>query len=701
MNQAGKRLAVTLLPLLMGVLAFLIVVGPRALNPMNIAWLDNGDPATHYLGWVFFRHAPWSFPLGLNPSYGLELGNAIVFSDSNPLFALLFKPFSAWLPEPFQYFGLWLLTCFVLQAWFAWKLMGLLTSNVALRLLGVGFFLFSPAMIVRMGMHLALAGHFLILAALYLALRPGTDRRRLYWGLLLTSAALIHAYLLAMAALIWMGDLLGRTLQRKLTPIAAGVEWLLLVLLVGVCCWQAGYFSVGSGVMSFGFGVYRANMLSFIDVNTWSCVLQDIPGVVGDGDGFAFLGLGVMFLAICALVVLLQGDRQVLGTVRKRPMLLLVLVGLMAFSLSNKVGVGPYEFTYPLPEWALALANVFRASGRMIWPMMYMATFVVLYVVVRGHRPRTAIYLLALALVIQVGDSRVGWDLTRKLLMVSPESKWKSPMKDPFWQQAALRYQNVRWLSPQNYSAHWLTLADYAGTHGLATNAVYLGRVDNQAQMAAQAEAQRTITSGIYDANTLYVLEERLVPQVAASLDRSAHVLAKIDGLNVLAPGWKQCADCPAVANAIDPLQLITEFKHGERQSFELGSPATVTLATGWSGNEPWGTWSLGHEAEIIFRPSAIVHSLVLEASALVGAMHPQQRVVISLNDVPVLSTRLTETDVSTLEIVLTPQAQAAIARQGYVRMRLQFADAASPQELGMSVDDRQMAMGLRALTVH
>ncbi|WP_221178572.1 DUF6311 domain-containing protein, partial [Pseudomonas fluorescens] len=87
---------------LMGILAFFIVVGPRALNPMNIAWLDSGDPATHYLGWVFFRYSPWSFPLGLNPSYGLELGNAVIFSDSNPLFALIFKPFAALLPEPFQ-----------------------------------------------------------------------------------------------------------------------------------------------------------------------------------------------------------------------------------------------------------------------------------------------------------------------------------------------------------------------------------------------------------------------------------------------------------------------------------------------------------------------------------------------------------------------------------------------------------------------
>jgi hypothetical protein len=74
MKDFAKRLPLNLLPLLIGVVAFFLVVGPRALNPLNIAWLGNGDPATHYLGWVFFRQSPWSFPIGLNPSYGLELG---------------------------------------------------------------------------------------------------------------------------------------------------------------------------------------------------------------------------------------------------------------------------------------------------------------------------------------------------------------------------------------------------------------------------------------------------------------------------------------------------------------------------------------------------------------------------------------------------------------------------------------------------
>ena len=103
MTVRGKHYLVSLLPILLGTLAFLLVIGPRVLDPTNIAWLGEGDAATHYMGWAFFRSSPWTFPLGMNPSYGLELGNGIIFSDSNPLLAFVFKPFNAWLPETFQY----------------------------------------------------------------------------------------------------------------------------------------------------------------------------------------------------------------------------------------------------------------------------------------------------------------------------------------------------------------------------------------------------------------------------------------------------------------------------------------------------------------------------------------------------------------------------------------------------------------------
>ena len=138
-----KIFAADFLPIGFSLLAFFLVAGPFILDGRNIQWLGgNLDPAQHYLGWALFQEGPWTFPIGLNPHNGLSFSNSIVFSDSLPLFAILFKSLRDFLSQPFQYFGLWTLLCFVLQAWFAWKLLGLIAESNWLKFFGLGLFLF-------------------------------------------------------------------------------------------------------------------------------------------------------------------------------------------------------------------------------------------------------------------------------------------------------------------------------------------------------------------------------------------------------------------------------------------------------------------------------------------------------------------------------------------------------------------------------
>ncbi|MDD0967459.1 MULTISPECIES: DUF6311 domain-containing protein [Pseudomonas] len=702
MKDSAKRLVVTLLPLMIGVLAFFIVVGPRALNPQNIAWLGQGDPATHYLGWVFFRQSPWTFPLGLNPTYGLELGNGLIFSDSNPLLALLFKPFTGLLPETFQYFGLWFLGCFMLQSWFAWKLLGLITPHVTLRALGAALFLFAPPMIMRIPVHLSLAGHFVILAALYLALRPGDERRRLAWGALLGCTALIHAYLLAMVALIWLADLAARCFKRKLTVRKATVELVVLFALVSLCCWQAGYFSVsGADAASDGFGLYRANILTLFSANAWSYTLKDIPNGLGDSEGFGYLGLGLLLLAICGFVGGLQGQTGVGARLRRYHFLLLAMAGLTVFAVSNNIALGPLNFSYPLPEKVLAIANIFRASGRMFWPVYYAIILLIIFLVIRANQTRAAVCLLALALVIQVSDTRSGWSVVRKRLMVEPSAQWASPFVDPFWKSAAAHYPKIRWILPQNYSPQWLDIAAFAANHGLSTDAVYLGRMSSEQRVRADQHTSEMFASGQYDADSLYLLSDRALLQAVQTADTRTDLLTEIDGFTLLAPGWKQCRECLQLPAEKAPQQLITELAAGQTTPFGFGAAGNVFLAQGWSVPEPWGVWSSGPNAELVMRIPDSARRLRLETTAFLAPSHVRQGVVVRLNGLEALTASLDKADGNTLEVSLTPAIRQRIKADGLLRLQLQFADAISPQQLGMGQDPRKLAMGLKTLTVN
>jgi len=56
--QIQKRDLSFLYPLLLGAIAFFIIVGFELLNPVNAGWiLGRLDPTQHYLGWLFYRNS--------------------------------------------------------------------------------------------------------------------------------------------------------------------------------------------------------------------------------------------------------------------------------------------------------------------------------------------------------------------------------------------------------------------------------------------------------------------------------------------------------------------------------------------------------------------------------------------------------------------------------------------------------------------
>ena len=112
MSKQNHSLLNIVIPLCIGICACLMVVGFKAINPTVLDLAQGVDPFKDYVGWIFFRNSPWTFPIGLNPTYGLDFSSSIVFSDSIPLMAFLFKAIRFVLPETFQYLGIWTLICF-------------------------------------------------------------------------------------------------------------------------------------------------------------------------------------------------------------------------------------------------------------------------------------------------------------------------------------------------------------------------------------------------------------------------------------------------------------------------------------------------------------------------------------------------------------------------------------------------------------
>jgi hypothetical protein len=685
---------------LMGTLAFYLVVGPRPLDPTDIAWFSGDDPIVHYLGWQFFRNTAWSFPIGLNPDFGLELSNSIVYSDSVPLLAILLKPFSGFLPAQFQYTGIWLYACLLLQAWFGWKLAGLVSDRLPERVLVVGFFLVAPPLLYRVEGHFALASHFLILAALYLALRPNHRSNGLAWCLLMVVAALVHAYLLGMVAILWVADLLQRGVTNAVRPGSMAVEFFGSIAVLAFVCWQVGYFSVLGGASSGGFGFYRMNLLSLGNAHGWSYVLRDLKEGRGDYEGFNFLGLGLILLAVPALSAFLKDPDIVLKAMRRHALLVLALLALFLLALSNKIALGASTLVeVPLPDWMLNIAGVFRSSGRMFWPVYYALVLIVLLMIVRCYR-KFASVLLGIALIVQTLDTSHAW-LRMRREFNEPAFRY-TPLKQEFWDKAAQKYSRVRRIMPGSDRPEWWDVfAEYAELHGLSTDSVWLARMSADRVKAAKAKALEALATGRYEPDALYIVDGQSAAKAAAHLDASSDLLTRIDGFVVLAPGWKKCDECMQISDRARKEDLFEPVESGRRISFTKMGRGAQYLGDGWSRPEGWGVWSRASEASLTLPMSVAPNSVVLELDAFVKPEHPQQNVDVTVNGVAAAKIQFTQYSGNQATIPVPLAAQETIKAFHFLRMGFKFSNAMSPSDLELSRDARRLAIGLRGLTVH
>lgn len=538
-------------PILLGIMAFYIVCGGRILDPQNIAWLANGDPAQHYLGWVFFRNSEWTFPIiGLNPNFGLEISSSIVFSDSNPLFAILFKLLSPILPKTFQYFGIWILLCFILQAIASYKLVALISNNKIVNNLATLLFLFSPPFLLRLHGHFNLVGHFTILFALYFVFSK--NLKKYYWILLLNIAILTHFYLFVMAFVLFIFDLFNKCfIHNKVSVKIISIYTFITLILLLTIAYIIGYFTDNVNVSDVGFGVFKTNVLSIIDSGTvsvlstqWSYIIKDIPVPAGfDFEGFNFLGSGILFIIIVSTILIINNYNDIFLKIKQYKWLILLCLTIFMFALSNSIAIATYEFNYYLPSSVLKFANILRASGRFFWVIFYIIIFSFLYILINYTNKKTILIILSLAVIIQILDTSIGWMQIRKKLMIKSKDYWVTRLKNSFWADIPKHYTKLRHIPLINYTKNWSTLSYYSANNNLKTDAVYLARARGKNFFKAVKSTEQVIQNGSFATDSIYILDDENYDKALKFRENNKnitkyHLYTKIDGFNVIAPNW-------------------------------------------------------------------------------------------------------------------------------------------------------------------
>ena len=500
-----------------GLAWYLYLGGAPTINPLNSSWLS-GDWLQHWTGFLFFKQEAWTFPLGKLTSIPYPYGTSIGFTDSNPLVSFALKPFADWLPAEFQFIGLWLLVCFVLQGWFGALLTSTVTKSPIQQALGGSLFALSPVLANRVG-HDTLCTQWLLLALLYLGLRQCDDtvqaRRIAFWsGACVVLAATIHPYLTAVCFALAIACLARLVLAKQLSIVRAAAPLVVATIGAVLIFWLIGYFGE-PGSTTGGFGDYSADLLTLFNPQGGSRLLPSTPIQAAQWEGFAFPGIGGWLLMIVAAIWIARRPEI---HWQHRGVIVWMAVILAFYALSSHIRLGGEIVAHTRSFWRLfePVPSFFRASGRFIWPLHYLALLFGIWGVTRlaTHMSRrgAATVMLAAAVGVQAVDFRMApyWFSDKKARQARVSE----------FQLSRRYYDHLVLYPPQMADKCDNSAVDDKRVFRYTLLAYRLGLTYNSGTFARMAweyvegqckKLDRDLEMGQFDPRTIYVVEEKYV----------------------------------------------------------------------------------------------------------------------------------------------------------------------------------------------
>ena len=527
-----------------------LVTGFGILLPSQNSWLLNaGDLEQHYLGWEFLRHEElYFFPLGKVVGLGSGVIPSIVYTDSIPLIAVPLNGILKLLDsvfgvkfETFQFTGCWIAICIYLQysgSFYCLKQLGVRSiTSYAYGLL----FIIAPFLLWRLpGIHghVSLFSQWLILWSFYLFI---SRRKDIYWVAVLAASFAIHAYFGAMVFVIFIAHLIDRfnSSASKSRVVWFGLFGALIAVIILLLL---GYFELNGSVKSGGYGTYKWNTLSWLNgTSSFSRILGFWDYNNGEYEGFSYLGLSTLFF-IASGLLFSPFRKKFVRLIRSYKLLCLGCLLMCLFAMTLSIGIGIIQVPIAgLPPPFRTVGNIFRASGRFSWPMMYL---VMLFTVsswneiaerlfIGKNQLRGSAYLaggILLLAGLQIADSAEGLarieSATSNTSHTSINQEYKSvSLKD---------FRSLVIYPSDNYYPGWHLWWRVALANDLTVNAGSFARYDQIMAKKLDSAVDRMLTKKNIDRNSLVITTD------TAAMDR---ITAGFESCSKISP-FGQSQDC-------------------------------------------------------------------------------------------------------------------------------------------------------------
>jgi len=508
---SNKKIIFPLILIFFSIIIFYFLFGTEYSSIYNTQWLSSGDLSTYQIGWNFFKNDQWRFPLGQNPNYGMDIGGSIVYSDSLPLFAIIFKIFKNFLPFNFQYFSLWIFISIFLQFFFFFQIIKKKTNNYNYALIGSIFFGLAPIFIHRTGIHLTLVGQWIILSGFYIEILD-TKYKNLLRRLNILLSATIHFYFTILLIIFYFIIKFDSFFfkKEKFYPIIRDI--FLTILSLVLLMYIIGYFEFGvDDALGWGYGYYNFNLNSFFNSSgfnnlgtfSWSQFLPSQKIQNYEYEGFSYLGLsGIIFFIIFIYGFILKKDIFLLN----KKITLLVIFVFLPLAISNNINFGPINIIHiELNKFIYGFFSIIRASGRLIWPIYYLIFFTgIIFFYNNFNNPKKRILIIIFLLSLQIFDLSTG--LKNYYLGNAYKITKNNSLSDNIWTVIPKKFDKLRTFYKVNYSSLFYKLSEYLKrVVSIETDIFHLSRIDREKTVSDRYKLIDDLNNYNFPEDTIFV----------------------------------------------------------------------------------------------------------------------------------------------------------------------------------------------------
>jgi hypothetical protein len=468
------------------------------------------------------------------------------------------------------------------------------------------------------------------------------------------------------------------------------------ILLVALFSWLVGYFSIRASLNSErGYGFFAMNFLGLIDPNGWSYVLPNLSPKNDWGEGFSFLGLGIILLLLSCIPKLWSFRHWALTFFQGHRFLIALMFLFFLMAITHRIHFGTQLIVLPIPDRVINVLNNLRSAARLIWPVHYLIVLGALTLIGKAYPKKWSTIFFALFFFIQLGDTSKAWLVNRAQINENFSQKLaSSKLQSQFWEDAAHFYQNIIVVPAMNLPPHWEQFAALAARFHLGTNSIHAARIDQRKEKVSNQNLERILNSGDFSKDSLYILQNNVVISALGNLGEN-NLLAKVNGFNVLAPNWVSCNFC----QVLPPTEILTKSQflelNGRLFTFsEKNSRAPYYLRIGWALPEEWGVWSIGKKAVLnLLIPSATSKSLTLHYKAFVNPItQPHLDFDVFINEKWFQKYRISHFEDNLLKIDLNK----AMHSEKYLSIEFRVSNPVKPSAIGYNnADHRDLGIGL------